>query len=234
MMQEVIRNRPDWGYWAYMPAVGLKTAVSLSLDIEPRGVEDAFTMWWNKVEKDSHKQQLIEALQKHEGFNDFGEWVSRLNIALANLNLNIKITKRPKPVHWIVGVGLPENSEVDLVSFGRFIESIGRTLPEGFPVAKDALENAGNDKPNAGTGHGQRALSECWDEYFLWSNSNNKRLSDSSFLDFLCTGKSKTYPKAKEESNLRKSKVDWRIQLDPALEPISWKTLTRFVKGKIE
>lgn len=98
----------------------------------------------------------------------------------------------------------------------------------------DSPMNAFNNKQNAGTGKGQRALSECWDEYFLWSKSNNERFSDSSFLDFLCTGKSETYPKAKEESNLRKSKADWRIRLDPALEPISWKTLTRFVKGKIE
>lgn len=134
---KVVIRRPDWKEWAHIPSVGLKSAVSLSLDIEPRCVEKQFTAWWGKVEKDSCKQQIIEGLSEFEGFEYFGEWVSRLNIAVSNLERGIQVTARPRPRHWVVVGGLREDSEVDLVGFGRFMESIGRKLPEGFPVAKD-------------------------------------------------------------------------------------------------
>ncbi|OQX04841.1 MAG: hypothetical protein BWK73_35095 [Thiothrix lacustris] len=134
----VVIRRPDWKKWAHIPSVGLKSAVSLSLDIEPGCIEKLFTMWWDKVNKDSHKRQIIDSLLAvNEGWKDFEEWGDRLDIAVSNLRRGIEVTKEALPIQWMVGVGLPEDSEVDLVSFGRFMESIGRKLPEGFPVAKD-------------------------------------------------------------------------------------------------
>jgi len=76
------------------------------LDIEPRFVEKQFTAWWGKVEKDSYKQQIIESLSVLEGFEHFSEWVSRLNIAVSNLERGIQVTARPRPTHWMVGAAI--------------------------------------------------------------------------------------------------------------------------------
>lgn len=97
---------------------------------------------------------------------------------------------------------------------------------------KFPMNKAKNDeKHNSWSGHAQKKITEFWPEYI--AQLGNGKASRESALDFVLSGKSKIYPQANEASNCKKDRTHWKIYLDPAEKPVSWRSFCRAVDALI-